>query len=213
MNSRPPLLRASCFIAASLLVLAALGPTPLRATTVVPPDFDLLVNESDFVARAVVESVRAEYRNGPQGRLIYTRVRFALREPVVGAPAASFELEMLGGTIGDDSLIVTGAPVFRVGDEDFLFVRDNGRSITPLFAMMHGRYPVRRDAATGREFVARSNDVPLQDIAEVALPMTTGPASDRQRRSVKSADALTPAQFTAQIRATRRADYVRQNLR
>lgn len=212
MKSRPPPLRASCFIAASLLVLVSLLPTSLRATTVVPPDFEQLVNESDFVARAVVESVRSEYRDGPQGRLIYTRVRFALREPVIGSTSTSFELEMLGGQIGDDRLIVNGAPVFRVGDEDFLFVRDNGRTITPLVAMMHGRYPVRRDA-TGREFVARNNDVPLQDVAEVALPMTTGEAAALQRKSVKSADALTPAQFTAQIRATRRADYVRQQLR
>lgn len=160
MESRPPRLRASRFIFACLLASATLLAAPLQATTVVPPDFEQLVNESDYVARAVVESVRSEYRDGPQGRLIYTRVRFALREPVVGSTFAKFELEMLGGQIGDDCLIVTGAPVFHVGDEDFLFVRDNGRTITPLVAMMHGRYPVRRDAS-GREFVTRNNDVPL----------------------------------------------------
>lgn len=192
----------------ALFAIAASG----RATTVVPPDFDQLVNESDYVVRAVIESVTAEYRDGPQGRLIVTKARLRIRETAVGTPPALVELEMLGGQIGDDHLIVSGAPVFRVGDEDFLFVRDNGRNITPLVAMMHGRYPVRRDETTGREFVARSNDVPLQDVAEVALPMTAGETATLQRRSVKPADALTPAQFTAKIRATRRSDYVRQKL-
>lgn len=196
-----------------LAALLALVVAPLHATTVVPPDFDQLVNESDYVVRAVVTATRAEYRSGPQGRLIVTKVLFRLQETVAGQPPATVELEMLGGQIGDDRLVVTGAPIFRVGDEDFLFVRDNGRSITPLVAMMHGRYPVRRDAATGREFMARSNDVPLQDVAEVALPMTTGEVAATQRRAVKAADALTPAAFAAKIRTTRRSDYVRQNLR
>ncbi|MBA4136458.1 MAG: hypothetical protein C0518_03990 [Opitutus sp.] len=198
--------------AAAIALLGLAVTAPLRATTVVPPVFDQLVNESDYVVRAVVESVRAEYRDGPQGRLILTKVRLRIRETAAGQPPAIVELEMLGGRIGDDRLIVNGAPVFRVGDEDFLFVRDNGRTITPLVAMMHGRYPVHRDPVTGREFVARSNDVPLQDVAEVALPMTSGDVAERQRRVVSTADALTPAEFVTQIRSTRRADYVRQKL-
>lgn len=204
-----PLRRALCLRALALLVSLAIA-APHHATTVAPPDFDQLVNESDYVVRAIVESVRAEYRDGAQGRLIVTKVRLRLRETVTGQPPATVELEMLGGQIGDDRLIVNGAPIFRVGDEDFLFVRDNGRSITPLVALMHGRYPVHRDATTGREFIARSNDVPLQDVAEVALPMTTGSVAERQRRIVKPADALTPADFSAKIRSTRRTDYVRQ---
>lgn len=213
MKASTPPLRALCLAVALAVLLGPLCLAALRATTVVPPDFVQLVNESDYVVRAVVESVRSDYRVGPQGRLIFTTVRFRLRETATGQPPPSVELEMLGGQIGDDRLIVNGAPVFRVGDEDFLFVRDNGRSITPLVAMMHGRYRVLRDAATGREFVARENRVPLQDVAEVALPLAEGEIAERLRRAVDPADALTPAEFIAQIRANRRADYVRQKLR
>lgn len=211
MNDRPPGLRALRRICALLLLVFTSA--PLAATTVIPPDFDQLVNESDYIVRAVVESIRAEYRDGPQGRLIVTKARLRIRETTAGQPPAVVELEMLGGQIGDDRLIVNGAPIFRVGDEDFLFVRDNGRTITPLVAMMHGRYPIFRDEATGREFVARSNDVPLQDVAEVALPLTSGEMAERQRRAISPGQALTPAEFTARIRATRRNDYVRQPLR
>jgi hypothetical protein len=213
MKAGPPLLRVSFRTLALALLIALFSVVPLRATSVLPPDFEQLVNESDYVVRAVVDSTRADYRDGPQGRLIVTTVRFRLRETATGQPPATLELEMFGGQIGDDRLIVNGAPVFRVGEDNFLFVRDNGRCITPLVAMMHGRYRVLRDPATGQEFVARENRVPLQDVAEIALPLATAEVAERLRRAIRPGDALTPAEFTAQIRATRRADYVRQKAR
>lgn len=204
--------RAACATAIALIGLLLLAP-PARATTVVPPDFDQLVNESDYIVRARVESLRAEYRDGPQGRLIVTFVKLRILETVAGQPPATVELELLGGRIGDDELALVGAPKFTVGNEDFLFVRDNGRTIFPLYAMMHGRYPILRDAKTGRDYVARSNDVPLQDVAEVALPMTTGPVATVQQRAVPSSAALTPAAFAAKIKTAVRSNYVRANLK
>jgi hypothetical protein len=201
--------RVSACCVLGLLLLAA----PLRATSVVPPDFDQLVNESDYIIRARVESLRAEYRDGPQGRLIVTFVKLRVLETIAGRPPATVELEMLGGRIGADELALVGAPKFAVGNEDFLFVRDNGRTIYPLFAMMHGRYPVLRDPQTGREFVARSNAVPLQDVAEVALPMATGAATAVQQRAIPPSAALTPTAFTARIKTAVRSDYVRAKLK
>jgi hypothetical protein len=90
-----------------------------------------------------------------------------------------------------------------VGDEDILFIRGNGRNFHPLFAMMHGRYPVKRDKATGREFIARSNGVPMEDVAEVATPMTDAGAAQLQQRARKAADALSPSEFAELIRVTR----------
>jgi hypothetical protein len=196
-----------------LLLGLVLLPAAVRATTVVPPEFELLVNESDYVVRAVVESVRAEYRDGPQGRLIWTLVGLRVTEKVAGQPPDRLELAMAGGEIGNDRLVLVGAPTFRVGDEDFLFVRDNGRTIHPLFALMYGRYPVLRDAATGAAYVARSNRVPLQDVAEVALPLAEGPAAALQQRAVRTGDALTPAAFARQIQAKVDPHHVRRQAR
>lgn len=192
------------------LCLACLS--PLRATTVIPPTFEELVNESDYVVRAVVESTRAEYRDTAQGRIIMTFVQLRVREIVAGQPPARIELELVGGRIGDDRLVLVGAPTFAVGDEDFLFVRDNGRNVHPLFALMHGRYPVLRDQASGAEYVARSNAVPLQDVAEIALPVAEGGIAALQQRRSDPASALTPARFSSLIKAARRPDYVRQRL-
>src|SRR5882757_889291 len=142
-----------------------------RATTVNPPEFADLVNESDFIVRAVVKSVTSEYAQ-PNSKKIITKVTLDVREVIAGTPTQPLVLVMLGGRVGDNEMTIEGAPKFQVGDEDILFVQGNGQQIYPLVAIMHGRYPIQRESGTGREFVTRSNKVPLQDPLEVALPMT-----------------------------------------
>lgn len=208
-----PMTLRSPLLSAILVAVLALPAPRVGATTVVPPEFELLVNESDYVVRAVVDSVRAERREGAQGPTIWTRVGLRVTEKVAGPAPNRIELTMAGGEIGGERLVLVGAPVFRVGDEDFLFVRDNGRVVYPLFAMMYGRYPVLRDATSGAEYVARSNHVPLQDVAEVALPLAEGPAAALLRRGVRPGEALTPAAFAARIRSALNPGYVRQKVR
>ena len=181
------------------------------ATTVVPPDFNQLVNESDYIIRGVVKSVTSEYRatTTGKGRKIITKVEVQVLEVVAGTPSPTVVLEMLGGRVGNDRMTLEGAPQFNVGDEDILFVSGNGQTIYPLVGMMHGRYPVMQEAATGRRYVARSNKVPLQDPAEVALPMTEGPAAGIQLKLKSPAHALTPEQFIQRVKAAVKPDYVR----
>jgi hypothetical protein len=181
----------------------------LRATSVVPPDFTQLVNESDYIVRAVVKSVASEWRVDQGQRHIFTLVELDVREVIAGTPPQPLVLEMLGGKVGKDEMVIAGAPKFEVGQEDILFVQGNGRNIFPLFAMMHGRYPVLKESGTGREYVARSNRVPLQDTAEVGLPMAEGGAASLQLRMKNAAQALTPAQFVQRIKATVNPSYTR----
>lgn len=181
------------------------------ATTVIAPDFAQLVNESDYVIRGVVKSVTSEFRPMPTGnrQKIITKVEIEVREVVAGQPPDKVVLEILGGKIGDQEMVLEGAPKFNVGDEDILFVSGNGQSICPLFAMMHGRYPIQREAATGRQYVTRSNRVPLQDPSEVALPMSEGSAAEMQRKMKNTAQALTPEQFAQRVKAAVNPSYVR----
>lgn len=179
-----------------------LGVAPAQATTVVPPEFPQLVNESDYIVRAMVKSVTSEWRGSPEQGSIFTRVELEVREVIAGTPPQPLVLEMLGGKVGDQEITLQGAPKFRVGQEDILFVQGNGLNIYPLFALMHGRYPVRKELGTGREYVTRSNDVPLQDISEVSLPMAEGTVAELQRRMKNPAQALTPAQLVQRIKAS-----------
>jgi hypothetical protein len=183
-----------------VLILAGLSlAARLVATTVNPPDFPDLVNQSDYIVRAVVKSVASEYAQ-PGSRKIVTNVELEVKEVIAGKPPEPLVLRVMGGKVGDREMILEGAPQFKVGEESILFVQGNGRQIYPLVAMMHGVYPVKREA-DGREFITRSNQVPLQDTAEVIQPMTTGGAAELQRRMRNPGEALTPAQFVQQIRA------------
>jgi hypothetical protein len=172
-----------------------------RATTVNPPEFADLVNQSDYIVRAVVKSVDAKREQTAQGNIIYTYVELDVSEAIAGKPPSPLVLRILGGRVGKKEMILEGAPQFKVGDEDILFVQGNGRQIYPLVAIMHGRYPIQREKDTGREFVARSNQAPLHSIAEVARPIVENGAAQAPALMKSPASALTPSQFVQQIRA------------
>jgi hypothetical protein len=186
------------------VALSALCPA-LHATSVVPPQFAELVNGSDYIIRARVKRVSYTATERPgKPPLIYTHVALEVIETIAGEPPVEPVLRCLGGRFGEYELRVGGAPQFKEGDEDVLFVAGNGRDFFPLYAIMHGRYRVRHDAE-GREFIARSNDVPLSDVAEIAAPMSEGSAAALQRRFKSKSDALTPQSFAAKIREARHA--------
>lgn len=165
----------------------------------VPPEFTDLVNQSDYIVRAVVKSVVSDYAK-PGSKKIVTQVELEVKEVIAGKPPSPLVLHVMGGKVGQHEMIVEGAPQFTVGEESVLFIRNNGRQIIPLVAMMHGIYPIRKTADGSAEFVARDNEVPLQNTAEAALPMTSGEAAQLQRRMTDPARALTPEQFIRKIR-------------
>jgi len=78
----------------------------------------------------------------------FTRVALEVRAVISGKPPLPLVPTLLGGPIDGTELVTVSVPRFAVGDEDILFIADNGRSIFPLYGMMHGRYPVRRDASS-----------------------------------------------------------------
>lgn len=178
------------------------GAAPSFATTVVPPEFPQLVNEADYIVRAVVKSVTAEWRETEGHRHIFTFVELEVREVISGTPPQPLILQMLGGKVGEEEMIVSGAPKFAVGDEDILFIKGNGRNISPLYAIMHGRYRIMKEKGAERQYITRSNKVPLQDTAEVALPMAEGSAAELQLKMKSTAQALTPAQFIQRVKAS-----------
>lgn len=193
----------------ALLLLVCFGGMAgfCRATSVRAPEFSALVNDSDYIVRAKVQSVRSEFI-GPGGRKIVTWVELEVREIIAGVPPSPLVLRILGGKVGDREMILEGAPRFEVGEESILFVQGNGRQIYPLVAMMHGIYPIKREES-GREFVTRGNRVPLQSTAEVAIPMVEGNSAQLQLRLKHPAQALTPVQFAREIRAAVKSDNTR----
>ena len=187
------------------LLMSTLG---ALASSVVPPQFDELVNESDYIVRSVVKSVRSEWLEKGGHRSIFTHVELQVLEVIHGTPPQPLVLEMLGGQVGDEQMVVAGMPQFTVGQEDILFIRGNGRQFYPLTAAMHGRYPVLREK-TGIAHVMRSNHEPLRRTAEVAMAMAEGSVSPAQQATQSAIPALTPESFTQQIQAAVNPNYHR----
>lgn len=180
-----------------LAALCALACTALLpATTVIPPTFERLVGAADYIVRAEVKSVASEWRENPAQpgqRYIATRVELKVLETVSGTPPNPLVLELVGGRVGDTELIVDGAPQFAVGEENFLFVRGNGRRIVPLVGMMHGAVSVRRDARTGESQVVRHDGRLIysqQDLAPSSTPTSSAARLPGDR-------PLSAAQFSA----------------
>jgi hypothetical protein len=169
----------------------------LSATSVQPPELDSLVRQSDYVVRAVVKSITPEWRVHAGSRYISSRVELEVREIIKGTPPAPLVLDLTGGKIGDDELIIQGMPRFEVGDERVLFVHGKHRKMMPIVALMHGIYPIVRDSRTGQDHVLRSNGQPLYSAQEVALPMDQSSAVKRQNPQARP---LSAAAFASHIR-------------
>ncbi len=201
-----PLLRGvrsrAAWIAA--ILLAALAPATTRATTVIAPDFDSLVKQSDYIVRGVVTSVTSEWRENNGQRFISSRVTIDVKETIAGTPPQPLILQMVGGKVGKDTLTIEGAPRFVEGEEHILFVKGNGQTFYPLVAIMHGQYPIKKDEKNGAAYVARSNGKPLRNEAEVAQPLVTefGPLA-AAANSPSAPPALSPEDFSRRIRASR----------
>ncbi len=177
-----------------------------RATTVLPPTFDELVNNADYIVHARTKSVTATKATSGHGPKIYTQVELEIVDVVAGTPPAQVTLRLLGGQVGDERMIVEGMPRFRVGDEDVLFVSGNGHAVCPLYGMMHGRFPVRTDPASGRKYMTRENGAPLENTRQIFTPMTASPSVGAAAREAAVSGALGLTDFIRKIRSQVKPD-------
>lgn len=161
--------------AAIVLVLLATNQSG-RATTVIPPTFDELVARAATIVRGQVVDVRSEWRDSRSDRTIVTLVTFTVDSVVKGPASIQILLEFMGGTVDDVTLRIAGMPQFRVGDRDILFVSDAGRPVSPIVGFAFGRFPVRRDVFTGREFVTTYDGRAFASTAEIGQPNRTAAA-------------------------------------
>jgi hypothetical protein len=184
-----------------LTLFAAVLVAPLlRATSVIPPKFSELVAESDAIYRAHVTAVQARHVAAPNGNVVIkTYVTLGIEHTLKGAVQDTVTLEFLGGTIGDETLSVSGMPQFTVGEHGIYFVQGNGRQFAPLVRFTHGRYRIEHSDSTGHDYVSREDHSPLNSADEVELPLSD--AAHGGSSHSDAAHALSPAAFEANITA------------
>jgi len=158
-----------CLRRALPLLVAAVLLLPGRAapTTVIAPTFDELVAQAELVVVAQVVALRSAWTESRSGRTIVTDVTVSIERTLKGPVFVQRSLELLGGTVGDDTLRVSGMPEFHVGDRDVLFIHDSGRPVSPLVGFAYGRFRIARDTATGVEMIRTHDGRPLASTNDV----------------------------------------------
>lgn len=186
MNAHP---RMKLLRALLLLLSAGLALASARATTVVPPTFDQLVTDAEFIFEGTVIDARSQWTGEGAERRIVTHVTFEIEDAIKGASGKNYTIQMLGGTVDGETIEVAEAPRFKVGDRDILFVEHNGAQFVPLVGIMHGRFHVQTDGE-GRDVVAKDNGALLADASKLG----------QDEKAAVTGPALSAADFKSAIR-------------
>ena len=154
-------MKKSFFLLAAIIALAPAA----QATTVIAPTFDELVDQAEVIFQGKVTDVKSMWAGEGGQRHIVSYVTFQIEESLKGNPGQSYTIRMLGGTVDGETMEVSDAPKFVVGDKDILFVQNNGSQFIPLVGIMHGRFHVQRDRS-GRDSVLTNEGEAVNDLTE-----------------------------------------------
>ncbi|WP_374569576.1 hypothetical protein [Ideonella sp.] len=109
-------------------------------------DLNELAAASRFIVHSRVSKVEYAQSEAVKGQtgVPHTIVTFDVVKPLQGSVgAASFTLRFVGGPDGRGRFMqASNVPVFQLGDEDILFVRDNGSKGCALAGCADGRFRV-----------------------------------------------------------------------
>ena len=172
-----------------LMLWVGFAVASVRATTVIPPTFDQLVGDAESIFQGTVTASHSLWIGGGAERCIVTDVTFRIEDAIKGAPGKSYTIQMLGGTVDGETIEVSDAPKFKVGDRDILFVESNGNQFVPLVGIMHGRFHVQTDSG-GRETVTKESGAPLSHLDKLGI----------DEAGAVTGQALSVADFKAAIR-------------
>ena len=120
-----------------------------------------IAGRAEVIVLGTVESAESAWSE--DGRIIVTRATVSVERALKGGPRSRVVVETLGGRVGDQTMIASGAPVFRVGERLVLFLEPAGVSGADaagggagpraVVGWNLGRMIVRRDPRTGRDLV------------------------------------------------------------
>jgi len=137
------------FVAACVLAGAA------DATQVIHKSAVQLGSESASVVRGKVTDIRSFWND--KHTKIFTEVVVAVDETYKGPSQRTVRLLQLGGTVDPVKMTVHGALQWRTDEEVLLFLEPY-KGEYHVSGFSQGKFPIERDARTGKPFVRRSLD-------------------------------------------------------
>jgi len=172
-----------------------------HATTVIPPSFDELVAEAEVIFQGTVTDVKSQWTGEGGQRHIVSFVTFKVDDVVKGNPGETYTMRMLGGTVDGTTMEVTDTPKFKVGEREILFVENNGTQFVPLVGIMHGRFHVTQDSATGADVVLTNGGQAVTDLAQLGKTDPLAHTEANRARIDPAVKSLDTASFKSAIRA------------
>jgi hypothetical protein len=131
----------------ALLAIAA------NATTLSRLPFEELVNQATAVARLRCIGVESRWENGE----IWTETRFEIVELNKGLLPGVVSVRMLGGSVGNLHSRIDGVPVFRAGEEAYVFLWGREGEPFRVLGWSQGTFRIARDPRTGVERVTQDS--------------------------------------------------------
>jgi len=192
---------SSAVTAALLALLPAVAFAQPPALDLGTLTFDQLAERAATIVVSTVTSRRSEWENYGASRLIVTKVTLAVEQTLKGSAPRTLVVEVLGGTIGDQTLHVSHVPSFKVGDRDVLFLNGALHAVSPVVGSDQGRFRVMNEAATGNARILDAGFTPLVSTADIGVS-----AEARPTGLVRSmADAVSLSDFVTLVRDRVRA--------
>jgi hypothetical protein len=139
----------------ALLGLVAAAPSgPSAQTFPGPPSVEQLARRADVVVLGEVRIAAGEW--DPIRSNVSTRVELARTELLKGTARSPVSFQQLGGRAGGTTSAVGGAAEFRRGERVLVFLARRPGGPLALVDLLHGKFSIERDAATGRDYAVRA---------------------------------------------------------
>lgn len=179
------------FVIAAWLVLSL----PSGATLVPRMTVEQMMEASDAIIHGTIARTWSAWDSSHE--FIWTHYELRLTESMLGDRLDKVVVSEPGGTVGNDSMEIVGAPRYRIGEEVVLLTARTPIGYLRTSGWGQGRFDVVADPRTGTK-VVRSNLAGLElfEPAGAASPATLKPGT-----SPKSLDGLPLDQFKTRIRA------------
>ena len=152
--------------------IAAVIPSPARASIVRSLDLSELVQQADHIAVVDVLSLRSEWDTRHERILSTVELKVVERWKGTGATTGGEDrltIVQPGGTVGDLSMTVTGMSTFAPGERAVVFLRGAANNARVL-GMGQGKRPMQYDAT------ARTWFLKVGGLRDLTVVKSVGPA-------------------------------------
>lgn len=178
------------FAIAAWLVLSL----PLGATLVPRMTIEQMMDSSDAVVHGTIARTWSAWDSSHE--FIWTHYELRLTESMLGDRLDKVVISEPGGTVGNDSMEIVGAPRYRIGEEVVLLTARTPIGYLRTIGWGQGRFDVVADPRTGIKVVRFGlAGIELVEPAGAASTATLKPGT-----SPKSLDGLPLDQFKTRIR-------------